>query len=1194
MNMKNYSVILLSIFLGIKVNAQNAHIVVSDSKANTALLEYSAGKIVPCYITFKDNYNLAPQMAFIELSDELSIRNEDTWKILRSEQDDIGYTHHRYQQYYKGIKVEQGEFIIHEKNNRTVSANGDFIDNIDLSIIPGVTRTAALNFALADINATTYKWQFAGEENWYKQIMNNPKATLYPKAELVIIRLNNNIATKEKQRLAWKFDIYTHDPNGRWFVYVDANTGDILDKVDRICEFVAPGIANTKYSGVQPIVSDSLGPNNFRLRDYSRGAPIATYDMNKGTSYGSAVDFTDDNNVWDSITNQDNAAYDAHHGAEKTWDYFNSVHGRNSYDNFGSPLISYIHYSNNYNNAFWNGSVMTYGDGNGSTFSPLTTIDICGHELTHGVTGNTSNLVYSYESGALNESFSDIFGTCIDFFAFPGSANWKLGEQCYTPGTSGDALRHLDNPNAASDPDTYLGTFWWTSSGDNGGVHTNSGVQNFWFYLLSQGGTGTNDVGFNYNVSAIGMANARLIAYRNNAYYLTSGSVYADARRYSIIAAADIFGPCSNEMIQTNNAWNAVGVTGTFSGNPLATATNSGITCEGTTVNLTSAGGVSFLWSGPGAYSSTLQNPQLSEITSAQSGTYTVTVTDANACSGSVTTQVSLHTRPTLSGVGISLCPAATGMLDPIAAAYGGGGPAFTTANPAIIAIPDNNSTGIQSPITIATPANASEVISVEIDSLDHSWNADLNIKLKAPNGSEITLANGVGGSGDNFDNTIFSATATNVIGSSGNNTSPFNGTYAPQQSFSNLTGAATGTWNLKVIDAYDLDAGSLRGWKITIASANQVTTYAWSPSLGLSSTTQATPSVSLLDSATYTVVVTDNKGCTNSKSMAVNLFPLATATVTSSNILCGGSATGSLTVNPVTGTSPFSYSLDNVSFVPGNTFATLPAGSYTAYIKDVNNCNTDNYGVTITENNPLTATATGVNNNCYGGKSGTVNLTPGGGTLPFAFLWSNAKTTEDLASLVAGTYTCTVTDINGCTTTMSRTVTQGAQITMTFTKTDATAPLFNNGIATCFPANGFPTYRYTWNTTPSKTTQTITGLTAGVYVVTVKDNKKCSRNGSVTIAALRIGGDEAIGNIISAAPNPSHGIFAISLNSKNNEMIDANVYDVTGRLVQTNAVYLQKGINEFDIDLTSQMSGLYFLEMKNENRREIIKLTVK
>jgi hypothetical protein len=118
------------------------------------------------------------------------------------------------------------------------------------------------------------------------------------------------------------------------------------------------------------------------------------------------------------------------------------------------------------------------------------------------------------------------------------------------------------------------------------------------------------------------------------------------------------------------------------------------------------------------------------------------------------------------------------------------------------------------------------------------------------------------------------------------------------------------------VIDAYDLDAGSLRGWKITISSANIVTTYAWSPSAGLSSTTQATPTVSLLDSATYTVVVTDNKGCTNSKAMAVNLFPLATASVSASNIICGGSASGSITVNPVTGTSPFSYSLDNVLFV--------------------------------------------------------------------------------------------------------------------------------------------------------------------------------------------------------------------------------------------------------------------------------------
>ena len=123
---------------------------------------------------------------------------------------------------------------------------------------------------------------------------------------------------------------------------------------------------------------------------------------------------------------------------------------------------------------------MTYGDGDGSTFSPLTELDICAHELSHGVTGNSSNLIYSYESGALNESFSDIFGVSVDFFAKPATANWLIGDVTYTPSNANDALRYMNNPNLGGQPDTYLGTSWYTGTGDNGGVHYNSGVQNFW------------------------------------------------------------------------------------------------------------------------------------------------------------------------------------------------------------------------------------------------------------------------------------------------------------------------------------------------------------------------------------------------------------------------------------------------------------------------------------------------------------------------------------------------------------------------------------------------------------------------------------------------------------------------------------------------------------------------------------------
>ena len=198
---------------------------------------------------------------------------------------------------------------------------------------------------------------------------------------------------------------------------------------------------------------------------------------------------------------------------------------------------------------------MTYGDG--SSFKPLTSLDVCGHEITHAVTSSTANLVYSNESGALNESFSDIFGNSIERYAKPTGYSWKIGEEITF---SGNGLRNMQNPKLFNNPRCYKSTYWYTGSADNGGVHTNSGVQNWWYYLISEGGSGTNDPGNIYKVDSIGIIKAEQIAYRSLTYYLTTSSQYADARFYSIRAAADLYGACSKEVIAVTNAWYACNV----------------------------------------------------------------------------------------------------------------------------------------------------------------------------------------------------------------------------------------------------------------------------------------------------------------------------------------------------------------------------------------------------------------------------------------------------------------------------------------------------------------------------------------------------------------------------------------------------------------------------------------------------------
>ncbi len=473
------------------------------------------------------------------------------------EKDVTGMEHYRYQQTLNGIAIENADLAVHVANGKIKSQNGKWIKDFPagLQSAPALTKAIALNKALQNIGASKYKWELSAEESFLKREQNNPNATFFPKATLVYYSGERDVIPSAL-RLAYKFDVYAQEPISRQLIFVDAVNGNILGKRELIHETNATGTAQTGYSGTQTITSDFTG-TNYRLRETGRGAgaSINTYNLLTGTSYGAAVDFTDADNNWNNVNAaKDEYATDAHWGTEMTYDYFYQKHGRNSIDNAGMTLNSYLHYSVGYFNAFWDGSRMTYGDGsslNGNR--PLTSLDVCGHEINHGITERTSNLVYSYESGAMNEGFSDIFGTAIEAFARPTNTDWLIGGDFYT-------IRNMSNPNAFSHPDTYGGTYWYTGSGDNGGVHYNSGVLNFWFYLLTVGGSGINDHSVSYNVTGIGMDKAAAIAYRLNTHYLVSTSQYYDARVLGIQAAEDLYGIGSPEAIQTANAWTAVGL----------------------------------------------------------------------------------------------------------------------------------------------------------------------------------------------------------------------------------------------------------------------------------------------------------------------------------------------------------------------------------------------------------------------------------------------------------------------------------------------------------------------------------------------------------------------------------------------------------------------------------------------------------
>jgi Zn-dependent metalloprotease len=253
---------------------------------------------------------------------------------------------------------------------------------------------------------------------------------------------------------------------------------------------------------------------------------------------------------------------DAQFGAAITWDYFLSKFGRKGIKNNGIGALSRVHYGRNYANAFWSDSCfcMTYGDGDGVTFNPLVSLDVAGHEMSHGVTAATAKLVYSGESGGLNEATSDIFGTLVEYYANNSKdlGDYLIGEKLYKSG-NGKALRYMYQPNLdGRSPNCYssnIGTL---------DVHYSSGVANHFFYLLAEGSSpsgGTTSPTCNSSVvTGIGRDAAGAIWYRALTVYMTSGTNYAGARAATLNAARDLFSDTSPQYQTVAAAWSAVGV----------------------------------------------------------------------------------------------------------------------------------------------------------------------------------------------------------------------------------------------------------------------------------------------------------------------------------------------------------------------------------------------------------------------------------------------------------------------------------------------------------------------------------------------------------------------------------------------------------------------------------------------------------
>jgi Zn-dependent metalloprotease len=486
----------------------------------------------------------------------VDIGRDSDLRVTRQFGDDTGYSHTRYQQTVNGIPVFGGEAIVHVGQDRSLQTVSDTLRrNIQVDTATVVPLQDAIRLALAEYGCSDC-------------------LTDSPKADLWVLRHEG------QDHLAYRVQLRREDGSHETampVLFIDAHTGETVWKYDNL-QTVA-GTGSSLYSGTVTIETTLYNGLYYMEENTTVSGTairrIGTFDARNTT--GSVYRFSDADNVWNTTSQR--AGVDAHYGARATWDYFWNVHGRRGIDNNNGPgyyawvagssiglISSVVHYSSNYNNAFWNGSRMTYGDGNGTTFSPLVTLDIAGHEMTHGVTERSAGLIYSGQSGALNESMSDVFGAMVERYrrgVAPNTQTWQIGEQAYTPSIAGDALRHMNNPHLAAnsgftaddDPDHY--TERYTGTGDNGGVHINSGIPNHVFYLCSQGGTHHRS---GVTVSGIGYSACERIWYRALTSYMTSSTNFAGARTATLNAAAALYGSGSAQYNTVAQAWTACGI----------------------------------------------------------------------------------------------------------------------------------------------------------------------------------------------------------------------------------------------------------------------------------------------------------------------------------------------------------------------------------------------------------------------------------------------------------------------------------------------------------------------------------------------------------------------------------------------------------------------------------------------------------
>jgi len=469
--------------------------------------------------------------------------NEKEELLLQTElQDELGISHITFVRSLNGISFFDGQIKAH-LNGDEISLQGDFsiqgiATNTSATIQSAATiHSIAIN-AVGEVTIDEF-W----DDRWKLAAGQGVKSELF--------WLNNN------GKLV-KVYVVDYFPNHLyWYrIIVNASTGKVIRQYTKTCSINGPTTSsatdlnnqsrslntyelNGKFYMIDATKS-MFSSARSKLPDNPIGA-IWTIDA-KNTNGSSIYQISNINN---SFT--DRAAVSAHYNAGIAFEYFKNTHGRSAINGSGGTMISVVNVTDNgagLDNAYWNGNAMYYGNGK-VAFKPLAgSLDVAGHEMTHGVVGSSANLEYYSQSGAINESMADVFGAMMD------RDDWKIGEDIVkTSYFPSGALRDLSNPHNGASSLGQNGyqpqkmSEYYTGTDDNQGVHINSGIPNYAYYLIA---------------TAIGKSDAEKIYYRTLTFYLTSSSKFLDLRYAAVKAATDLYGASSNQVTKIKESFDAV------------------------------------------------------------------------------------------------------------------------------------------------------------------------------------------------------------------------------------------------------------------------------------------------------------------------------------------------------------------------------------------------------------------------------------------------------------------------------------------------------------------------------------------------------------------------------------------------------------------------------------------------------------